>query len=587
MCGIRRREAARRNRHRVAVGVEGLPAPAVAAEKHHLARAVDLDAGAAEGPVGQVVRVAHGEGRLLHVGCPEHLLERDGQVVVIPVHGVRVGRFLIVVEVPHAAGRRNAVGVGPVDHPTRDVDLVDSVVDDVAARIGPEPVPGVVEVVLVERPHGRRPEPHVIVHTLGRFLVGLLPDGAALLAVEHADVVDVAEVFRVGVLECLETILGAAILRAHLYHALVLARGLDHLAAFPDAVGGRLLDKDVLPRLAGHDRAQRVPMVGRAHDDAVHLRVIEDRSEVLQTLRRFPSNGLDLLRAIPEQAAVRVGEVAQLDIVSLREFLGQVAAASLDAHHAQDDALIGTARIDREAGGPQRSACDNRPLQKVSPIHRVHVVLPMAPASFDAPACTPKRAPNPRAIEYPPLCGCQTARPASLGGGLNGLGFLPAHEHDLDRVSHDMTGARGRRLGRFDIDGGRVRFLGHDQRLGLGVYKDGCRRPVDMRHELHRVVIRADTRVAVKHRAEAVEHVVVAFDGCTQDDRRVFERLARGDLEAQPQFLGIRRLDRDGCQVDPVARVDHLVAHDVGRLRALVQGALDVHGELDQRHAGR
>jgi hypothetical protein len=36
------------------------------------------------------------------------------------------------------------------------------------------------------------------------------------------------------------------------------------------------LDEDVLPRLAGHDRGQSVPVVGRGVDDDVDRLVVED-----------------------------------------------------------------------------------------------------------------------------------------------------------------------------------------------------------------------------------------------------------------------------------------------------------------------
>ena len=51
-----------------------------------------------------------------------------------------------------AAGGADGLGVVLADQPAGGVDLVDAVVDDVAAGVVPEPVPGVVEAVGVERP---------------------------------------------------------------------------------------------------------------------------------------------------------------------------------------------------------------------------------------------------------------------------------------------------------------------------------------------------------------------------------------------------------------------------------------------------
>src|SRR5207249_2063647 len=73
----------------------------------------------------------------------------------------------------------------------------------------------------------------------------------------------------------------AAALRAQLDHAVVLAGGLDHAPAFAEVVAGRLFHVDVLAGLAGPDRGQRVPVVGRGHDDRVEGLVLQDPAQVL------------------------------------------------------------------------------------------------------------------------------------------------------------------------------------------------------------------------------------------------------------------------------------------------------------------
>ena len=57
------------------------------------------------------------------------------------------------------------------------------------------------------------------------------------------------------------------------------------LPALEDVVADRLLDVDVLARLAGPDRRQRVPVVRRGDRDGVDLVVVEDPAEVLDVLR--------------------------------------------------------------------------------------------------------------------------------------------------------------------------------------------------------------------------------------------------------------------------------------------------------------
>ena len=91
---------------------------------------------------------------------------------------------------------------------------------------------------------------------------------------------DRAELAAAEILEGLVTGRAGAALRAHLDHAAVLAGRGDHLPAFPDVVGQRLLDVDVLARLAGPDGGQGVPMVGRGDDDGVDVLVVEQLADV-------------------------------------------------------------------------------------------------------------------------------------------------------------------------------------------------------------------------------------------------------------------------------------------------------------------
>ena len=109
-----------------------------------------------------------------------------------------------------------------------------------------------------------------------------------LLHVEHAAEVDLAQ-FAVG--RCTSWppgSRGAAVLRAHLHDALVLAGRLDHLAAFPRIVAERLFHVHVLAGLAGPNRGQRVPMVGRGDHDGIDRLVVQDAAEILHGFGALP-----------------------------------------------------------------------------------------------------------------------------------------------------------------------------------------------------------------------------------------------------------------------------------------------------------
>ena len=59
------------------------------------------------------------------------------------------------------------------------------------------------------------------------------------------------------------------------------ARGGDHGAPFVNGLGQRLFDIDILPRLAGQDGRQRMPVIRRGDDDGVEVFAFEDATEIL------------------------------------------------------------------------------------------------------------------------------------------------------------------------------------------------------------------------------------------------------------------------------------------------------------------
>ena len=71
------------------------------------------------------------------------------------------------------------------------------------------------------------------------------------------------------------------VLGADLDHAAVLAGRRHHLLPFPQVVRERLLDVDVLARLAGPDRRQGVPVVRQGDDHRVDALVVEDFAGVV------------------------------------------------------------------------------------------------------------------------------------------------------------------------------------------------------------------------------------------------------------------------------------------------------------------
>ena len=110
----------------------------------------------------------------------------------------------------------------------------------------------------MERLLRRRAEPEVEIDLARAASVfGLTPMLPARLVAQAARDEQLAELARLDDLDGLRPLALDAALRAVLDDPVVLPRGLDGDAAFVDVVAARLLDVDVLARLAGPDGHQR------------------------------------------------------------------------------------------------------------------------------------------------------------------------------------------------------------------------------------------------------------------------------------------------------------------------------------------
>src|ERR1019366_9749990 len=146
--------------------------------------------------------------------------------------------------------------------PTAHINVVNAVVAHLARPGVPGPMPVVVQLLAPQGQLVSEAAPQVVIHyrrdrRWRRDLAdaGALPvekdppepDGTELAALDPGD-------------GFLQGGTGSG-LRSALDDAAILARGCDHLLAFPDVVRDRFLHIDVLSRLAGPNGGQRVPVV--------------------------------------------------------------------------------------------------------------------------------------------------------------------------------------------------------------------------------------------------------------------------------------------------------------------------------------
>ena len=170
---------------------------------------------------------------------------------------------------------------------------------------------------------------------------------------------------------------------ADLDDPIVLPRRLDHRPALDDRHGQRLLDVDVLARVAGGDHLDRVPVVGRGDHDGVDVLAIEHRAEILDAgdvpldLRHlgdaFAQPGEPRVEPIIGPVEIRLVHVAERDDLGIRlrqEALQELAAAIAHADEAEPDPFVGPHRAARrQARGRRHGRRRHGGLRKRTTVH--------------------------------------------------------------------------------------------------------------------------------------------------------------------------------------------------------------------------
>ena len=229
--------------------------------------------------------------------------------------------------------------------------------------------------VAIERAHGRRSQPQIVIDlrqigsVVGRLgsarfdvqrvplagghrTVRVLPDRRARFEAQAASHIHLADAALLDEFDGFAHDRPAAVHRADLDDLVVASRGLDHPAPLGDRVRGRLLDVHVLARLERPDGGERVPVIRRGDDDAVDVLVIEHAAEILLESRTEGRDICERLVVDPlgREVGVDVAEGLDLDVLQLCEPALQRVALSSDPDAGQHHAIVGAAH----AGAGQR-----------------------------------------------------------------------------------------------------------------------------------------------------------------------------------------------------------------------------------------
>ena len=253
--------------------------------------------------------------------------------------------------------------------PANDVQLVDALVADLAVAVILEKPPAA-DGQLVVGFHGGRPHPEVPVHTLGHGLGRAATAGADLVGDAPCHV-DPADGPGLELLDPFADLGTGAALGAVLHDPLVLAGGLDHLAALEDVVRGGLFHVDVLAGLAGPDRFQGVPVVGRGQRHGVDRLVIEQLAVIRKQGGGPAGLILDLLGRHAQTPFVAVAERGNLHVLLVHLQQGsavRLAAPPAKPGHAYANPLARAGRRTRYRwqGEGGRAAEERRGFQKIT-----------------------------------------------------------------------------------------------------------------------------------------------------------------------------------------------------------------------------
>lgn len=327
-----------------------------AIHEQRAARAVKLDAIAAEGAVAGITIVA--VRIVMQAGVVQH------EAGIFPSDVVCIGRVAPVAHKEFAAGRghrlRRIDAHGHVDN----VHQVDAPIRHASAAVGEKRAPVAQEMRGIERNAGRRAEPEIVIEAGGRIGIGrgAEPFGRFRCVNPGLHVVDFAKLAGAYDLGGALEVGTRPLLQAHLHDAIVAPRGFHHQTSFAHHVGDGLFHVDVFPGLAGGDHDVRMPMIGRGDDHRVHSAVVQQLAEIGIRARLAAGELMGFCK-------VRLVDVADRYDFGVGLFLeiGQIHAPhAAAADDADGDPIVGGgAGLRRERTG----AGQRRGLEEVSPIH--------------------------------------------------------------------------------------------------------------------------------------------------------------------------------------------------------------------------
>ena len=225
-------------------------------------------------------------------------------------------------------------------HPTADIELVGTLVAEVAVAVIELPVPVVVEFFAMNGSHLAWAAPEIVIDRGGSgFGSGDFADGRAGFVAETAGEFDFAD------LAGLDEIVGfvpcgfGATLEAVLDDDFVFLCGVSELAAFPDVVGNGFLDVSMFAVGGGGGGDEGVSVVGRGDDDGIDFRGFTGFAEI----RKFGDFDVFFLQfggVGIEDGGIDIAEGDEFRLAAFQQLTSQTFATTVETDEADPEVAV-------------------------------------------------------------------------------------------------------------------------------------------------------------------------------------------------------------------------------------------------------
>jgi hypothetical protein len=140
--------------------------------------------------------------------------------------------------------------------------------------------------------------------------------------------------------------------------SIVFAGGFDTLVALENVVAARLLDVNILARLAGPDSCQRMPVIGRSNGDSIDILVFQQLANIDVSAGLAVVSLLKCTALAVQDFPIDIAQGCNLYAIDILESTDVRAPPAVDAYHSHADNIVGAADAGKRRGQGQADPSD-------------------------------------------------------------------------------------------------------------------------------------------------------------------------------------------------------------------------------------